>query len=86
MMANIAEKWERKMVGRGIPKYVEYAKSPKTEEWARRVGEAFDVTVGSKTRSMYEEGVKSVSPDEYARAVQGKGQKLVENAKRGLAI
>ncbi len=85
-MMSLAEKWERRMKERGIKKYVEYAKNPKTENWAEGVGKAFDVQVGPTAKSLYESGVKSVSPEDYARAVEGKGQKLVEKARMGLAI
>jgi hypothetical protein len=85
-MAGIAEKWERRMAEKGIPHYTAYAKSPKTEEWARRVGEAFDVTVGPVAKSQYEKGVKEVTPEKYESAVRGKGAKLVEKAREGLAV
>lgn len=81
----IAEKWETVMKLKGIPAWQEYAKTPKTSAWAEGVGKAFDVTVGPMTKRLYEEGLKTTSPEEYARAVEGKGQKLVENARRALA-
>ena len=83
---SVAEKWERKMKEKGAKKYAEYARNPKTEAWAEGVGKAFDVTVGPTARSLYEQGVKAVTPEEYAMAVEGKGQKLVEKARAGLAI
>lgn len=82
---SIAEKWERRMEMKGIPAWQKYAQNPNTDAWAEGMGRAFETTVGPTAKALYEEGVKSVKAEDYARAVRGKGEKLVRKVREGLA-
>lgn len=82
---DVASKWETGMKLKAIPAWQEYAKAPKTDVWAKGLGEAFDVTVGPMTKRLYEEGLKATTPEEYEKAIEGKGQKLVDKVRKAIA-
>jgi len=84
MPKDIAKSWEEAMK-RGVPRWRSHTLEA-VSRWAENTGKAFGVTVGTKTRSAYEEGVKSISTEDFASAVKGKGKKLVEKAREGLAL
>lgn len=70
-MANAGEKWKAGVAGGA-------------SRWAAGL-EAAGFSVGPRTRSAYEAGISRVGAAEFQAAVSGKGQKWLENTRRGLA-